>query len=131
MPFKKGQSGNPKGGPKGRKWPKTLEREACERAFQQLIMESVRPMTEAHIANAQGVKYLIARDKRTGKFIPLTEEMARIKLTGAENEHEIIELWEDKPNVQAYSDLMNRAFGKPTEKTENLIQAEVTFKWES
>jgi hypothetical protein len=72
---------------------------------------------EAQIANAMGVKYLVTRDKKTGKFVRVIEAMAQVKLGDHE---EIIEVWEKDPNVQAFADLLNRALGKPKEQPQDI-----------
>lgn len=70
-------------------------------------------MLAAQIANAQGLKYLVTRDKKSGKFIRVTEAMARAK---SGDHEEIIEVWEKDPSVQAFTDLLNRALDKPAEQ---------------
>lgn len=67
-------------------------------------------MLEAQISHAKGLKYLVTRDKKTGKFIRVGPAMAG--MVGEET----IEVWEKDPSVQAFSDLMNRALDKPAEQ---------------
>ena len=69
-------------------------------------------MTEAQIAAAKGIKYLMARLKRGGKFVPVTEELAKSIVEGADTEHELMEVWEKPPSTQAFADLMDRAMDK-------------------
>ena len=119
------------GMPKGHRTKKVLDREAAEKAYQQIVMEHARPMVEAQVANAQGVKYLIARNKKTGKFVPLTEATAAAKLVGGEDDgDEVVELWAKDPNVSAFTDLMNRTFGKPAEKFTGEFDVNVTLNLE-
>lgn len=100
---------------KGTKWASTLSKEAAREALRQMVTEHMRPMTEAQIANASGLKYLVARQRKGGKFVHLTAELAEAIISGEETEYEAIEVWEKLPNVQAYTDLMNRALDKPAE----------------
>ncbi len=53
------------------------------------------------------------RERKGGKFLRVTESMAKAKLGKGE---EIIEVWEKDPSVQAFTDLMNRALDKPKEQ---------------
>jgi hypothetical protein len=102
------------GRPKGSKEPKTLEKEAAREALRQMVFAQQRPLVEAQIANALGIKYLVVREK-SGKFVRVTESMAKVKLGPGE---EIIEVWEKDPSVHAFQDLMDRAIGKPSDKLE-------------
>ncbi len=96
---------------KGYKFPKTLEKLAAREYTRQLITQALPQLLLSQIANAQGLKYLVTRDKKTGKFIRVTEAMAKLK----EGE-EIVEVWEKDPSVQAFTDLLNRALDKPAEQ---------------
>lgn len=75
------------------------------------ITAKLGPLIDAQIENAQGLKYLVTRDKGSGKFIRVTEAMAK-----AGKGEEIIEVWEKDPSVQAFTDLLNRALDKPKEQ---------------
>src|SRR3990167_6389656 len=97
---------------KGYKASKTLEKEAARELTRQTITAELSPLLHAQIAHAKGLKYLVTRDKKTGKFIRVTEAMAKIKLGDHE---EIVEIWEKDPSVHAFSDLLNRALDKPAE----------------
>ena|SRR3990167_2178621 len=102
-----------KGGyPKGRKRASTITKEQIRAHVQAKVAAALNPLVDAQLANAQGLKYLVTRDKKTGKFVRVTEAMARIKQASHE---ETIEVWEKDPCVQAFTDLMNRAADKPIE----------------
>lgn len=100
------------GRPKGQQ---TLDKEAARAIVRETVYANLAPLLEAQIANAQGLKYLVTRDKKTGKFIRVTEAMAKAKQG---DDEEIIEVWEKDPSVQAFTDLMNRALDKPAEHVE-------------
>jgi hypothetical protein len=68
MPFKKGQSGNPSGKPKGAKHKSTLDKEAAREVLREMVKAELQPMTEAQIKHAKGISYLVYRDKKGGKF---------------------------------------------------------------
>ena len=99
--------------PKGYKTQKTLDKEVARELVRRKITKRIDPLIDAQIANAIGIKYLVVRDKRTGKFVRVTEAMAARKLKETE---EVIEVWEKDPCVQAFTDLMNRAIDKPKEQ---------------
>lgn len=105
------------GKPKGYKHQKTLDKEAAREFVRATVTAALGPLVEAQIANAQGLKYLVTRDKKSGKFIRVTEAMARVK-QGDNEEH--IEVWEKDPSVMAFTDLLNRAIDKPKEQLQEV-----------
>lgn len=115
------------GRPKGSKEPKRLEKEAAREALRQMVTAQMAPLVEAQIANAKGLKFLMVREKETGKFKRVSETMAK----GLNPDEEIIEVWEKDPSVQAFTDLMNRALDKPTEQVnvDGNLKGEMVFKW--
>lgn len=90
-----------------------MDKLAAREFVRQMVTERLQPLLEAQVANAAGLKYLVTRDKRSGKFIRVTEAMAKAKQGDSE---EIIEVWEKDPSVQAFTDLLNRALDKPAEQ---------------
>lgn len=102
--------------PKGYKTQKTIAKEVAREALRQIVLQRMERMTEAQIAHAEGLKYLVARHKTTGKFAKLTEELMAAIASGENPEYEAIEVWSKDPSVQAFTDLMNRAIDKPAEQ---------------
>lgn len=106
-----------RGRPKGAKNKATIksavEKEVLREELRQMVRAELRPMTEAQIANAKGIKYLVVREKGSGKFVRVTEAMAKVKLGKTE---EIVEVWEKDPAIAAYTDLLNRTIDKPAEQ---------------
>lgn len=98
---------------KGTRWKSTLDKIAAREALRQYVTQHIEELTAAQVANAKGLKYLVTREKKTGKFIRVTEAMAKLKQG---DDEEIIEVWEKDPSVQAFTDLMNRALDKPAEQ---------------
>lgn len=117
--MKSGHGGARKGAgkPKGKKWQKTLDKEATRELVRQRVSAEAGPMLDAQIANAKGIKYLMVRQKSTGRFLRVTETMARAR---AGDDEEIIEVWEKDPSIQAFTDLMNRAIDKPKEQEQEI-----------
>jgi hypothetical protein len=115
MPVPKGQRYG--GKPKGYKHQGTIDKALKREELRRLICAHLTDMTHAQVANAKGIKYLVTRHKNSGKFIRVTEAMAKVKLG---DDEEIIEVWEKDPSVQAYTDLLNRALDKPQEPPQDL-----------
>jgi hypothetical protein len=78
-------------------------------------------------AQALGLKYLVIRDRRTGKFIRVPESMAKAKLRSNE---ELIEVWEKDPSTAAFTDLMNRALDKPATPPQD-VDVNVGGDWDT
>jgi hypothetical protein len=114
--------------PKGTKLKKTLAKEQAREVTRQLITAHLQPLIEAQIANARGLKYLVVRDTKTGKFQRVGEAMARAKQGSTE---ETIEIWEKDPSVQAFTDLLNRALDKPAEQEQAVaLSGTLTIRWQ-
>lgn len=105
------------GKPKGYQAPATLDKLAARELVRQEVAAELRPMVQAQIKNAKGISYLVVRQKSTGKFVRVTEAMARVQLG---DDEEIIEVWEKDPSVQAFSDLLNRCLDKPAEQVQEI-----------
>jgi len=77
----------------------------------QRVSAELDPLLDAQIANAKGIEYLVARDPKSGKFTPV-EDKGRIA--------DATEIWLKQPNVQAFTDLLNRALDKPKEQEQEI-----------
>jgi len=102
------------GKPKGFKAKSTIEKEAAREALRQIVLRELEELTAAQIAQAKGIRYLVTRDKKTGKFVRVGEAMAKA------SDEETIEIWEKDPSIQAFTDLMNRALDKPKEQEQEI-----------
>ena len=122
----------PNSGPaKGAKYASTLSKEAAREVLRQRVMLDMDAMVAAQVAHAQGLKYLVARHKLTGKFEKLTENEAKELLSGEESDRIVIEVWEKDPSVQAFTDLMNRALDKPKEQEQQIQHSGgITVTWQ-
>lgn len=124
------------GKPKGMRWPSSIRKEKARALVARLVEKELRELVQAQVANAKGIKYMVVRNKRSGKFVRVTEAMARsLGERGAEDsEDEIIEIWEKDPSVQAFTDLLNRAIDKPAEQVrvtgEEGGPVEHVFRWQ-
>lgn len=101
------------GKPKGTVQQDTLDKIAAREFVRQRVTAALGPLLDAHLANALGIKYLVTRHKRTGKFMRVTEAMARLERG---KEEELIEVWEKDPSVHAFTYLLDRALDRPKEQ---------------
>jgi hypothetical protein len=101
---------------------KTLEKEAAREFVRQKVTENLNTLIDAQIDNAQGLKHLMMRDPKTGKFERITGDAKQIdKALKSKNAFWI---YTKDPNVQAFTDLLNRAIDKPAEH----VQVEVPVR---
>jgi len=118
------------GRPKGTKNASTITKEEAREALRRAVLEEMRDMIAAQVAQAKGLKYLVVREKKTGKFVRVTEAMAKAK-SGETDTEETIEVWEKDPSTPAFTDLMNRALDKPKEQEqEHVVSGGIVIKWE-
>lgn len=123
------ENGKKGGRPKGTPSAVTIGKEKAREDVRQLITAELVPLIHAQIANAKGISYLVTRDKRSGKFIRVTEAMAKAK--DVADTEEIIEVWEKDPSVQAFTDLLNRALDKPREQEQSVeVSGALTISWQ-
>lgn len=113
------------GKPKGHKSASTLDKEMARARLRELVMAAMDPLVAAQIANAQGIKFLMVREKTSGKFVKVGKDAAE-KLDPTQ---EIIEVWEKDPSVQAFTDLMNRTLDKPTDHIEQEVSGDLNVRW--
>lgn len=107
----------PNSGPKkGTIYKPTLDKVMAREALRQIVMQHMEEMTAAQIAHAKGIKFLMARSAKGGKFERVTEAELDAILKGQDDGRVILEVWDKDPSVQAFTDLMNRALDKPAEQ---------------
>lgn len=99
-----------------KKGPQTLEKEALRELVRRKVARKLARMVSAQISNACGIRYLVVRQRSTGKFL------RRVGATGETHdpETEIIEIWEKDPSTPAFTDLLNRALDKPKEQEQTI-----------
>ena len=96
----------------GFKFPATLQKIHARELVRQKITENLNTLIDAQIDNAQGLKHLMMRDPKTGKFERLTDVKQIDKALKSKN---ACWIYTKDPNVQAFTDLLNRALDKPSE----------------
>lgn len=116
------------GAKKGSKHAATISKEMAREALRQIVLKHMDAMTEAQVAAAKGLKYLVKRAKQGGKFEVVTEEM--IKAGILEQDDVTIEVWDKQPSTPAFTDLMNRALDKPKEQEQEIeLKGDLRIKW--
>jgi hypothetical protein len=119
------------GRPAGTLNPSTITKEQARDALRQIVLREMDALTAAQISHAKGLKYLVAREQKTGKFTRLTQEQTEKILAGESDEFAFIEVWEKDPSVHAFTDLMNRALDKPKEQEQEIEhKGGITIKWQ-
>src|SRR5262245_39489943 len=102
------------GRPKGRKEVKTLAKEQARELLRQMVTKNLEPLVAAMIDSALGLKRLLVRDPKTGKFHRVDDAEFDMALA---SEHGVY-VYTQPPNTAAFTDLMNRALDKPIEPVE-------------
>lgn len=111
----------PNSGPaKGTRYAPTISKEVARAEFRELIREYAPELHMAQFANAKGIKYLVGREKNTGKFVRLTQAQVDAVLSGEDDKYMALEVWEKDPSTPAYTDLMNRWMDKPAEQPQQV-----------
>src|SRR5215813_11947450 len=101
------------GKPKGTKWPSTLRKEEARELVRRYVTERLPQFLDAMSDNITGIRHLMMRDPKTGKFERITGSAAQIdKAVKSKN---AVWIYTKDPNVQAFTDLLNRAVDKPSE----------------
>lgn len=102
------------GKPKGHQAQATLDKIAAREYVRQRVTAQLAPLIDAQLANAVGLKYLVTREIKTGKFVKVSRAMARNAKT--KKGQELIEVWEKDPSVNAFTYLLDRALDRPQEQ---------------
>lgn len=120
MKSKHGGKRSGAGKPKGTKWPSTLAKEGARELVRQMITAELEPIVRSHITNAQGTKYLVTRNAKTGKFERVSKERMEHLLETNDEELETIEVYDKDPSVEAFKTLLDRALDKPKEQVQEI-----------
>ena len=104
-----------KGRKTGSKNKATVEREQGLDVIKDLVLRELGPMTEAQIAQAKGVKYMILRQPN-GSYARATD-VKQIDVACAIGA-EAFEVFTAAPDTQAFRTLTEQSFGRPVQRTE-------------
>src|SRR5215831_18474491 len=86
-------------------------------------------MLDAQFDNAEGLKHLMMRDPKTGKFERITGDAKQID--EALKTDNAFWIYTKDPSVQAFTDLLNRALDKPAEHVEIAGGGSITIHWQT
>ena len=100
------------GRPAGQKMQKTLEKQAVRELVRQMVTDRLGSLVAAQMDNAEGIRHLMMRDPKTGQFERLTDVK---QIDKALKTKSAFWIYTKDPNVQAFTDLLNRAIDKPAE----------------
>lgn len=123
IPKPKGGKRAGAGRPRGTVNPSTITKEQAREALRAVVLEEMRAMVAAQVAQAKGLSYMVVRDKATGKFLRVSKNQAQ----NLKADEQIIEIWEKDPSTPAFTDLMNRALDKPKEQEQD-VNANVALR---
>lgn len=118
------QGGRPKGRKNDATIAETIEKEVLREKLRAKVAKALDPMTDAQIDNATGIKHLMLRDPKTGKFERVKDE-AGID-TALKSEGEAMWIYTKDPSTQAFTDLMNRTLDKPAETVNATVTVEAS-----
>lgn len=105
------------GKPKGYKHQKTLEKEAALTMMRQMVIAELGPMVNAQLEHAKGVGYMLLR-RPDGTFARATDAKQIDAACAALGPDVAKMIFTQAPNVQAFTALTDRTFGKPPERVE-------------
>src|SRR5215813_11431971 len=117
------------GRPKGMKWPSTLAKAEARDKVRQFINERLGEFLEAMADNVLGIRHLMMRDPKTGKFERITGDAKQID--EALKTKTAFWIYTKDPSVQAFTDLLNRALDKPAEHVEIAGGGSITIHWQT
>ncbi len=107
-----------RGPQKGAVYKPTLTKAEAREALRTVVIAHMSEMLESQIAHAKGIKYLVARTTKGGKFEKVSPEKLEEMLAGQDDGSVVLEIWDKDPSVQAFTDLLNRALDKPADHVE-------------
>lgn len=96
----------------------TISKAQAREALRAVVISHMDEMLASQIAHAKGIKYLVARAAKGGKFEKVSPDKLEEMLAGQDDGSVILEVWDKDPSVQAFTDLLNRALDKPADHVE-------------
>lgn len=131
-------TGRPPGRPKGlkdsptsrrgaAKRQKVMEQAAAAEFTRQYITARLEPILEAQLDNAVGIKYLMARDRKGGRWKRLESLPKPGQQVGTDDE--IVEVYAKDPSVHAAVELLMRALGKARDTVDLNARGDLVLRW--
>lgn len=92
--------------------------------LRQRVYAELDPILDGQIAAAKGLKYLVLRDQKTGKFSKITaDEAAKVESEG----RLVIEVWDKEPNAQAAKNLLDQTMDRAKEHIEAVLSGNLNI----
>lgn len=114
MPGDSARENGKKGGrPVGSLNQSTISKAEARELLRQQFINDLPEFYQSQKAQALGTKYLVSRDPKTGKFVPLDAEQTDLMLKCGQGD--TIEVWDRPPSTPAFIALWDRALDKPKE----------------
>lgn len=104
------------GRPSGTKEYRALAKEAAREHVRARIEAVYEQLVDAAIAQALGLKFLVVRDKKDGKFRGRIRTEKQFDAALKNDAVEIAEVWGQAPNMTAFQTLMDRFLDKAKEQ---------------
>src|SRR5215831_6578281 len=119
------------GYPKGVKWPSTLRKEEARELVRRYVTERLPEYLAAMSDNITGIRHLMMRDPKTGKFERVSGDAKQIDK--ALKTKTAFWIYTKEPNVQAFTDLLNRALDRPAEhvQLEGADGGPLVIRWQT
>lgn len=104
------------------------EKEALRQYLRAKVAARWEPLINAQLDNAIGLKHLMLRDPKTGKFEHIKEEADIARALASDGETHWI--YTKDPNSASAIDLFNRVIDKPIEPVEADVGGTIVLRWE-
>lgn len=111
------ENGKLGGRPVGSLNPSTIKKLAIRNRFLERFEADADKIYDAQLASTLGTKFLVARDRKSGKFIPVNEEQTKVLIESGQAD--TLEIWERPPSASAFTALSDRSIDRPTEHHEH------------
>src|SRR5262249_21780924 len=109
-------------------WPSTISKEQAREVLRTQVIQELEPLVRAQIDSALGIRHTFMRDAQ-GRFVRLTDPDQIEAALNSGDEGKYYSTYTKDPNVQAFTDLMNRALGKPVEPMQVEQQGAIEIRW--
>lgn len=104
---------------KGSKDPHTLAKQEAREALRVLLTKEMVPVAEALVSRCKGVRYFVTRDKKTGKYILVTNPEQVVAALNGDDEN-AGEFYTDKPDTAAIKEYLDRIVDKAKEQEQEI-----------
>jgi len=97
------------------------EIEAAREAVRAKISGYWEAMVEAAIAQALGLKFILLRDRKNGKFLGRVRTEKQLDDALKDKRLELVEVWGQSPNMTAFQSLMDRFIDRAKEQEVTIV----------